>query len=105
LKLPLKILFANVKVCEINGSFSFPPVYGEVPLNYKIDLPFFEKKEKIFTFLLAMFTLFNLTGAAIGILTYSTVKRARKQEKRFQENSISAYHETICKRNCDKCGR
>ncbi|MGB9740529.1 MAG: hypothetical protein ACPLW5_02050 [Candidatus Bathyarchaeales archaeon] len=77
-----KIFFANVKVCEINGSFSFPPIFGEASLNYQIDLPFFETKEKIFTFLLAMFTLFNSTGAAIGVLIYSTVKRIRKRHVR-----------------------
>lgn len=73
-----KIFFANIRIWEINGSFSFPSIFGEAPLNYKIDLPFFETKEKIFTLLLATFTLFNLAGAAIGVLIYSTVKRIRK---------------------------
>lgn len=86
-----KIFFANIKVYEVNGSFSYPSPFGEFPLNYMINLPFFETKEKIFTFLLATFTLFNLTGAAIGVLIYSTIKRIQK-EKKFQENPISALH-------------
>ena len=76
-----KIFFANIKVCEINGSFYYPPVFGEAPLNYKINLPFFETKEKFFAFLLATFTLINLAGAAIGVLMYLTVKRIRKRGK------------------------
>jgi hypothetical protein len=75
-----KIFFANIKICEINGSFSYPSAFGEFPLNYKINLPFFETKEKFFAFLLATFTNINLAGAAIGILTYSTVKRIRKSK-------------------------
>jgi hypothetical protein len=75
-----KIFFAIIKICEINGSFSYPSAFGEFPLNYKINLPFFETKEKFFAFLLATFTTINLAGAAIGILTYSTVKRIRKSK-------------------------
>jgi len=75
-----KIFFANIKVCEINGSFSYPPVFGEAPLNYKINLPFFETKEKFFAFLLATFTLINFAGAAIGVLIYLTVKGIRKRK-------------------------
>jgi len=75
-----KIFFAIIKICEINGSFSYPSAFGEFLLNYKINLPFFETKEKFFAFLLATFTIINLAGAAIGILTYSTVKRIRKSK-------------------------
>jgi hypothetical protein len=75
-----KIFFANIKIGEINGSFSYPSAFGEFPLNYEINLPFFETKEKFFAFLLATFTLLNLVGAAIGILIYSTVKRIRKSK-------------------------
>jgi hypothetical protein len=75
-----KIFFANIKISEINGSFSYPSVFGEVPLNYKINLPFFETKEKFFALLLATFTIINLAGAVVGILIYSTVKRIRKSK-------------------------
>jgi hypothetical protein len=75
-----KIFFANIKICEINSSFSYPSAFGEFPLNYKINLPFFETKEKFFAFLLATFTTINLAGAAISILIYSTVKRIRKSK-------------------------
>jgi len=75
-----KIFFANIKICEINGSFSYPPVFGETPLNYKINLPLFETKEKFFAFLLTIFTLFNLTGAAIGALTYLSIKRIKSKK-------------------------
>jgi len=88
-----KIFFTNIKVCEINGSFSYPPVFGEVPLNYKINVPLFETKEKFSIFLLATFTLFNMTGTAIGILTYLTIKRIRK----IHEKPISAIPEIKCR--------
>ena len=73
-----KIFFANIRVCEINGSFSYPLIIGEAPLNYKINLPFFETKQEFSVFLLSTFTLINLAGAAVGVLTCSTVKRILK---------------------------
>jgi hypothetical protein len=73
-----KIFFANIRVCEINGSFSYPLIIGEAPLNYKINLPFFETKQEFSVLLLSTFTLTNLAGAAVGVLTCSTVKRILK---------------------------
>jgi hypothetical protein len=70
----------NAKVTVINGTFSYPPVFGEVQLSYSIDFPLFNNGETFFIFLLSLFTIFNMIGALIGIALANILPKKRAVE-------------------------
>jgi hypothetical protein len=81
------IFLFNAKMLEVNGTFTYPPVFGEVPLGYSLNFPFFNNGEKFFIFLLAAFTLLNFVASLLGVaLTYVALKRLGK--RRCLEKSL-----------------
>jgi hypothetical protein len=68
----IDIYLINAKAVEVNGKFSYPPVFGKVPLSYSLNLPLFNNGETFFIFLLILFTFFNTVGAILGILVAHT---------------------------------
>jgi len=72
------IFLTNAKAMEVNGTFSYPPVFGRAPLSYSLNFPLFNSGETFFTFLLTLFTFFNIIGAMLGILlAYTLAKKER----------------------------
>ena len=67
----------NTKVMEVNGTFSYPPIFGEVPLSYSLDFPLFNNGETFFIFMLTLFTILNMIGASIGIALANTLAKKR----------------------------
>jgi len=65
------LFLVNLNVIKVDGEFTFAPVYGEVPLHYSLNFPLFNSGERFVIFLLTLFALFNLVGAALGILITS----------------------------------
>jgi len=70
----------NTKITVINGTFSYPPIFGEVRLSYSIDFPLFNNGETFFIFLLSLFTIFNMIGALIGIAIANILPKKRAVE-------------------------
>ncbi len=69
------VLIADAKVMEVDGTFFYPFVFGSMPLVYSLNFPI-RNQEAFFIFLLISFTLFNVMGALIGIVSAHTlVKR------------------------------
>jgi hypothetical protein len=71
------IFLANLKVMQINGTFTYPPVFGKVPLSYSLNFPLFNSGETFFVFLAVFFTLLNIAGALLGLALTSTLKRIK----------------------------
>jgi hypothetical protein len=59
------IFTVNMRVMKIDGTFSFPPVFGRVPLSYSLNFPF-STGYAFFVFLLFLFTLLNVIGALLA---------------------------------------
>jgi hypothetical protein len=76
------IYLINAKAVEVNGRFSYPPVFGKVPLSYSLNFPLFNDGETFFIFLLILFTFFNIVGAILGILVaYTFVKKKHLRQQ------------------------
>lgn len=71
------MFLTNTGVMVVNGTFSYPPVFGEIPLSYSLNFPFFNNGETFFIFLLALFTTFNMIGALVGIALVNTLAKKR----------------------------
>jgi hypothetical protein len=76
------IFTANMTVMEVDGTFSFPPVFGRVPLSYSLNFPF-STGYSFFVFLLFLFTLLNAIGAllATGIAYVIATRTFRKDDR------------------------
>lgn len=71
------IFITNAKIIEVNGTFSYPPVLGEVPLSYSLNFPLFNDGKTFFIFLLTLFATFNIIGALVGIAIAIACKKER----------------------------
>ena len=69
------VFIANGKVLEINGVFSYAAVYGWVPVNYELGPPFFSNTTAFFSFLVLLFTSFNIVGFMLGMILCYIVSR------------------------------
>jgi hypothetical protein len=73
--LSVPVLIADAKVMEVDGTFSYAAgFYGSMPLQYSLDFPI-RNQESFFIFLLILFTLFNIMGALIGIVSTRTLAK------------------------------
>jgi hypothetical protein len=73
------VFIANGKVLEINGVFRSVPSYAAVPwglpVNYELGSPFFSDTIAFFSFLVLLFTLFNVLGFTLGMILCYIVSR------------------------------
>ena len=73
------VFIANGKVLEINGAFGSVPSYDAVPwglpVNYELGAPFFSNAIAFFSFLVLLFTLFNVLGFTLGMILCYIVSR------------------------------
>jgi hypothetical protein len=68
------VLIADAKVMEVDGTFHYLSVPGSMPLEYSLDFPI-RNQESFFIFLLILFTLFNIMGVLIGIVSTRTLAK------------------------------
>jgi hypothetical protein len=69
------VLIADAKVMEVDGTFRYDGRFlGSMPLHYSLDFPI-RNQELFFIFLLILFTLFNIMGALIGIVSTRTLAK------------------------------
>jgi hypothetical protein len=73
------IFITNAKVMEVNGTFHYEHFeLTRIPLFYSLDFPLFNDLQRFFLFLLILFTLFNVMGALIGIVSAHTLVKRYK---------------------------
>jgi hypothetical protein len=82
------VLFAGEKIIVVDGVFHyFYPVFGPMPLYYKIDFIFSDSPE-FFDFPVATFTLFNIIGALLGIIL------AKILHEKVSRRGLNKIHQT-----------
>jgi hypothetical protein len=78
------VFIANVKLLQTNGTLSYGWVGifypGGVPVHYELGWPFFSNTTAFFSFLLLLFSLFNLLGFTLGMILCYVVSRALKSK-------------------------
>jgi hypothetical protein len=67
--------FASLKSITVNGTFSYPMIRGNAPLNYGLDFVFSDS-ETFYYFLIVLFEIFNVVGALLGII-FAKILRSR----------------------------
>jgi uncharacterized membrane protein len=80
------VFVANVRVLQNNGTLSYavmglvigPFVYPHV--NYELGWPFFSNTTAFFSFLVLLFSLFNILGFMLGMILCYVVSRALKSK-------------------------
>jgi hypothetical protein len=71
----INVFFVNAKITGANGTFWFyGGVFGFMPVYYQFDF-IFSNPDTFFDFLLALFTLFNIVGALLGIAVAKMIRR------------------------------
>lgn len=72
------IFLTTAKVGQINGTFTYPPIFGRTSLSYSINFPFFNSGAAFFAFLTIFFFFFNMIGALLALaLLFALEKRKR----------------------------
>lgn len=79
------ILFAGFKVVEVRGRFGYAAILGMSRLVYSLDFPAFNNGLIFFLFMLALFTVQDIIGAVLGILSTCVLVALKKRRKTVQE--------------------
>lgn len=79
------LFIADVKVFQTNGtlqyaSFGLLLTHVWYHVNYELDAPFFSNAIAFFSFLLFLFTLFNISGFTLGMILCYIASRALKSK-------------------------
>jgi hypothetical protein len=74
------LFFANAKTLTVNGTYLWLTIRGPTPLHYELDF-IFSDPETFFGFLIAFFTILNISGALLGIALAKTIRKANAQDR------------------------
>jgi hypothetical protein len=83
------VLLANAKLLETNGTLSYDLITAlkgaQAPVSYQLGSPFFSNAIGFFGFLLLLFTMFNMTAFALGLILSYVVSRHLQQRSTLQQ--------------------
>lgn len=78
------IFTVNIRIMKVDGTFSYPAVFGEVPLSYSLNFPF-NTGYAFFVFLLFSFTLLNVIGALLAAgVAYTIASRTSRNKSQVR---------------------
>jgi len=79
----IDVFIAHEGLVKTNGLLSYAAVFGSVPVTYQFESPFSDGFS-FFSFLILLFTIFNLAGHALGLILAGVVsKLALTRTRRF----------------------